>query len=137
MTDLMAGTALPNWNLHAPEPCEIWLDENLFVTVDQVDYEWARRWKWHATWNSTRKKFYATRNTRLSGRAGPQTKIYMHKEILDRAGKKPPTEKHTIGDHQDGESGNNTRDNLEWATPSINRRNIGGWHAQQAALFRL
>jgi hypothetical protein len=98
-------------------------------------YEWAKQWRWHATVNSTGKKFYATRMTRDRG-AGTQTKIYMHKEILLLAGKKPPTRKHTIGDHQDGESLHNWPDNLEWATPSQNRQNTGGFHARQMALWR-
>lgn len=116
------------------ERCEIWLSDNIFCVVSPEDFAWAKRWKWGITWNSTKKKAYATRNTRHP-RCRTQLKIYMHKAILARAEKKPPTEKHTIGDHQDGESLNNLRGNLEWATPSINRQNTGGFHARQAALW--
>lgn len=116
--------------------CQLWLNDNIYCLVDRIDYEWARRWAWGITFNSTGKKMYATRNTRLSGRGGPQTKIYLHKEILERSGKRPPGPKFTIGDHQDGESLHNWRSNLEWATPSINRQNTGGFHARQQALWR-
>lgn len=116
------------------EPCEIWLTENLFCVVDPEDYAWAKQWKWHYVRNSTGKKHYATRNTKRGGRGGTNVKIYLHKEILERSGKKAPTPKHTIGDHQDGDSLNCRRANLEWATPSINRQNTGGYHAAQAAM---
>lgn len=115
--------------------CEIWLSDNVFCIVSPEDYAWAKQWKWHITWNSRKKKMYATRNTRVVGDRDRQVKIYLHKEILERAGKKPPTSKHTIGDHQDGDSLNDQRDNLEWATPSINRQNTGGFHARQHALW--
>lgn len=116
--------------------CQIWLTDNLYCVVDEIDFAWAKQWKWHATANSTGKKFYATRNTRAIGDRGRQIKIYMHKDILLRSGKIQPSPKHTIGDHQDGESLHNWRDNLEWATPSINRQNTGGFHARQQALWR-
>ena len=117
------------------ETRRIYLDDKaeLFVTVDEIDYAWLMKWRWHATWNSTGKKFYATRNTRIRAE-GRCVKVYIHKAILDRAGKKQPTEKHTIGDHLDGESSNCTRDNLRWATHSMNTRNVRGMHARQAAL---
>lgn len=117
------------------DECQIWLSDHHYCVVDPIDFAWAKQWKWGWTSNSTGKKFYATRNTRERG-SRRQIKIYMHKEILKRAGKEPPTPRHTIGDHQDGESLHNLRDNLEWATPSINRQNTGGFHARQQALWR-
>jgi hypothetical protein len=125
----------PN-NWPPPEPRRIYLDDKgeLFCLVDEEDYQWALQWLWSATPNSTGRKFYATRSTRLSGRAGPQTKIFMHKEILHRARKPQPTEKHTIGDHQDGDSLHNCRSNLEWATHQSNSKNRHGLFARQRAL---
>lgn len=114
---------------------QVWLSDNIFCLVLAEHHEWATRWRRHPTVNSTGKKYYATRMTR-SRRAGRQIKIYMHKEILLMAGKLPPTARHTIGDHQDGESLHNWPDNLEWATPSQNRQNTGGYHAKQMALWR-
>lgn len=98
---------------------QIWLDEHRYVTVDAIDYEWAKRWKWHATLNSTGRKFYATRMTTVPG-TRKQRKVYMHKEILKRSGKKALSVHHTIGDHDDGDSSNNRRGNLFWATIKMN-----------------
>lgn len=99
------------------DECRIWLDDTKFCVVDEIDFAWAKQWKWHATANSTGRKFYATRMTRV---AGKQKKIYMHKEILIRSGKKARSVHHTIGDHDDGDSLNNRRGNLFWATLKMN-----------------
>lgn len=104
-----------------PQHRVVWLDPacGLFCVVDDVDFLWATQWLWHATPNSRGKKYYATRMTRIRGQ---QIKIYMHKEILQRTGIVPPSDAHTIGDHQDGQSLHNWRDNLLWATVSENNR---------------
>ncbi len=106
------------------EECRIYLcprDETIFCKVSAEDYEYYQQWKWQFTWDKHKRKKYATRSTRLAG--NKRVKIYMHKDVLVRAGKVPPTPKHKIGDHQDGYSLNNRRDNLEWATPSMNAKN--------------
>jgi hypothetical protein len=99
----------------APGPYRIWLSDVLYCVVSPEDFEWAKQWKWHATENSTGLKFYATRVTRERG-TRKQIKIYLHKEILKRAGKIPPSPAHTIGDHYDGQSLNDRRSNLFWST---------------------
>lgn len=99
--------------------CQIWLDDTKYVVVDEIDYEWAKQWRWRATFNSTGKKFYATRNTRERG-TRRQITVYMHKDILLRSGKRAPTKHHSIGDHDDGDSSNNRRGNLFWATLRMN-----------------
>jgi hypothetical protein len=103
-------------------PCRVFLDAacEIFCLVSAEDYAWVTQWRWKWNWDRTRTKRYAIRTTRKDGR---HVTIYMHKEILNRSGKKQPSEAHTIGDHQDGESLNNQRDNLEWATISQNRKN--------------
>ncbi len=115
------------------EECRIWLDpENgIFCVVDEVDFQWALQWAWSATPNSTRLKWYATRSTRLRGSDGPQVKVYLHKEILLRHAGPAPSEKHIIGDHLDGDSLNDRRGNLRWATPKENRHNRGGAYLRQ------
>ncbi|MGO3930830.1 HNH endonuclease [Rhodopseudomonas pseudopalustris] len=119
-----------------PDTGRVWLDpaNDLFAVVDMIDYAWALQWAWSVTPNSTGRKFYATRSTRLSGRGGPQTKLFLHKEILIRAGEIPPSRKHTIGDHRDGDSLNCRRENLAWATPVQNRANRHGVAALQRVL---
>lgn len=99
------------------EHCKIYLDDDLFCVVDPIDFEWAKQWKWHATENSTGLKFYATRMTRERG-TRKNIKVYMHIAILKRCGqaKIRPSKEHTIGDHDDGQSLNNRRENLFWAT---------------------
>lgn len=106
----------------------------VFCLLDDEDHAWAQQWRWGITFDKTGKKMYATRSTRLHGRGGPQTKIYLHKAVLERAGKKPPSKRHTIGDHQDGDSLNNARGNLEWATAQQNARNKFGYRARQRSL---
>jgi CO dehydrogenase/acetyl-CoA synthase beta subunit len=60
---------------------------------------------------------------RAGGAGGKSRTVWLHKEVCERANGAAPSELHTIGDHQDGESLNNQRGNLEWATRSMNRRN--------------
>lgn len=94
-------------------------DDTIFATVSPEDYDWLIQWRWTWRYNKRGRKRYAQRNTRQQGT--PIT-IFMHKAILERSGKVRPTLFHTMGDHQDGDSLNNQRGNLEWATPSDNCR---------------
>jgi len=94
-----------------------------YCLVDAVDFEWAMQWRWHAKVDKRGKKFYAVRHGRRTRKDGRRVQIdlYMHKEILsERMGKAPPTAAHVIGDHGDGGSLNNCRENLDWATHSHN-----------------
>ncbi len=106
----------------------------VFCLLDDQDYAWASQWRWDITWNERKTKMYATRSTRLHGRKGKQTRIYLHKAVLERAGVLQPSDKHTIGDHRDGDSLNDTRANLRWATASMNNLNRFGAHARQPEL---
>lgn len=60
--------------------------------------------------------------------------IWMHKLICHRAYGPPPTPLHTIGDHLDGDTLDNRRHMLRWATPSMNAANKFGWHYRQPEL---
>lgn len=99
----------------------IWLDveADIFALVSDVDYDWALAYKWQITWDRHKRKAYATRSTWDGPR---RIKLYLHKEILKRTGILPPTRRHTMGDHGDGDSLNCQRYNIAWATPSQNRR---------------
>jgi len=115
--------------------CQVWLDDTKFCVVDEVDYEWTKQWRWHATANSTGLKFYATRMTRERG-TRKQIKVYMHKEILKRAKKRKLSAHHSIGDHDDGDSLNNRRTNLFWRTLSWNNTRHRHKHVLQAVARR-
>jgi hypothetical protein len=105
-----------------PTEHRIWLDveAGIYATVSFEDYAWALQWCWQITWDRHKRKAYATRSASTHG--ARRVKYYLHKEVLKRSMKLPPTEKHTMGDHGDGNSLNCERWNLEWATPSQNRR---------------
>ncbi len=116
----------------------VYLDDTgeLFAIVDEIDYGWAVQWKWRVTYSKDRgshltRKAYATRSFRVGGRGGRNVTLYLHKLVLARTGKLPPTPAHIIGDHQNGDSLDCTRNNLEWATPQMNRENYNGYAAKQ------
>jgi hypothetical protein len=106
----------------------------LFVTIDAIDYDWAMQWKWNAKRSQDRGnpkhkvKWYAYRKTRIMGR---DLSIFLHKQICERHRGLPPTKRHIIADHQNGHSLDCWRDNLDWATPSMNRENYHGFYALQ------
>ena len=107
-------------------PRRVYLDAacEIFCLVSPEDYAWVTQWRWKWNWDRTKTKRYAIRTPRIARGYGTyrSVTVYMHKEICARKGP-PPSDLHTIGDHQDGESLNNQRGNLEWATKSMNRRN--------------
>ncbi len=105
--------------------------ESIPCVIDDVDYQWASRWRWQAHWSKQKSKVYARRNVLIKKRT---VGIYLHKEICLRTHGLPPTEKHIIGDHKDGKTLNCRRDNLRWATPSQNRLNLHGFYAKQLKL---
>ena len=57
---------------------------------------------------------------------GKHALIWLHKEILRRVGP-PPSPAHTVGDHMNGNSLDNRRSNLRWATVTENNRNKYGF----------
>jgi hypothetical protein len=107
--------------------------KSVFAVVDMDDYEWASQWKWKAIKSRGHKeKWYLYRTTRLPVAQGRRNvKYWLHKEICTRANGLPPTEKHKIADHEDGESLNMRRGNLRWATTSENNKNLYGVYSQQ------
>lgn len=123
----------------------IYLDASaeIYVVVDEIDYRYFSKWKWncHKTsqrhWGKKGTKRYARRSQSNGKRYKPP--IYLHVAIMKRTGEPPPTELHTLVDHEDGDEFNCRRYNLRWVTPSqnsLNRKNrkrrVKDEHAPQA-----
>lgn len=120
----MSGFVLPPLD-DLSRPIFLGGSTDLYCIVDLEDFEWARQWKWKPIRSRGKaEKVYAFRTTRTAG--GRHVNRWLHKEVLLRAMGLPPSRDHVIGDHLDGQSLNDRRPNLRWATVSQNNRNIGG-----------
>jgi hypothetical protein len=99
------------------------------VLLSPEDYEWAiSRGNWFITHGANpAAKRYAVRSE--DGRL-----IWLHIEVLKRSFKLPPSSLHVIGDHWNGDSFDNRRPNLRWATHGMNARNIYGFASRQGEL---
>lgn len=75
--------------------------------VDAANYEWLKQWNWSAFWHPRTKTFYARR-----GHAGP----LMHRVIFNAQ----PTQ---LLDHKSGDTLDNRRQNIRFATSSQNAQN--------------
>jgi hypothetical protein len=111
-------------------------DCDVYSTVDANDYQKLLKYVWHLH-NDGRGRSYACRMQRLptenGKRCNKQKRIYMHKEIMDDI--PPPSEKHFLIDHKDGDGLMNTRENLRWATASENSLNVHGFFLKQLYMF--
>lgn len=116
--------------------------ESIYAVVDEIDYHEAIKHCWTHKVSRGGKKIYLKRciETQIgkseyhpterdpSGkrkriyRARIQSSVYLHRWIMERTGKKPPTKKHVLVDHGDGDERNCRRNNLDWATHSMNRK---------------
>lgn len=94
---------------------EIKLSQGQVAIVDDEDFEWLSRWKWHAYWNKNTKSFYAQRNIRILKKT---ICIIMHRLIMGLNPKERP-----VVDHINHDTLNNTRNNLRVTTPSGNQQN--------------
>lgn len=100
----------------------LWLSHTrpIWCLVDADDHEWVSQWAWN--WKTAHKspwKIYAKRN---EGRE--RTPVYMSREIMSRY-EPAPTDRHIV-DHINGQSLDNRKENLRWATSKENRRNTLG-----------
>ncbi len=113
-----------------PKARRIYLDKHceVFCLVSPQDYEWCIQWRWTFCRDRWGRKIYAVRHTRQRKITSAQITVFMHKAILsERMGLEPPSPEHTIGDHLSGNSLDNQRENLEWATPLMNAATSRRW----------
>lgn len=99
--------------------------ECVYAVVDEEDYWFFSRWRWHTVENSTGRKLYLRRNT-STGKRRTSAPIYLHVAIHERRNIRKPTKFHRMVDHLDGDSLHCRKRNLRWATPSMNARNRMG-----------
>jgi hypothetical protein len=122
----------PNTWTHSTHEFRIYGDDNAqtWAVVSEEDYQWAIQWRWN--WKPSRGgKLYLRRavGENANGLRLRTFTLYLHVEIVKRTGIEPVTPDHKIVDHRDGNSRNNTRGNLRWATYSMNSRNLFGQYA--------
>jgi hypothetical protein len=149
----------PNtWSLAEPYEFRIYGDDNAqtWAVVDEVDYHFLIRWKWSWTTpnktSNTGKKRYLRRNfeyqlespyvasgTYINPETGYEVRarkprvqqtLRLHTVIMIRTGIVPPTPKHELVDHLDGDETNCKRYNLRWSTHQMNAHNQYGRHAK-------
>jgi len=89
------------------------LSKGKFALVDDEDFEWLSKWKWHA--RNKKHTFYAQRCTWFNKRT---KSVQMHRAILGL------TDPKIQGDHINGNGFDNRRSNLRRCTNSQNRQNL-------------
>lgn len=94
--------------------------------VDDEDYKWISRFKWHAVLMG--RGFYVMRNRRISDGPGPGT-ILLHRAILEA-----PASFEV--DHRNGDGLDNQRKNLRLATSQQNQRAFQRKAAGKTSRFR-
>lgn len=109
--------------------CRLYLDNDgrRFVFISAIDYQWATRWRWCAK-RDPNGSIYARRavgESAFGSRLRTYT-VYLHIEIMKRMKRRKPTPRHRLTDHRDGDTCNDRRENLRWATCAMNSWNRWG-----------
>jgi HNH endonuclease len=100
--------------LPVPEYRTIELTQGQVTIVDAADYDWLNAFPWHAKWNHSTKSFYAMR--RIEPKSNQR--VRMQNVILGLAPRCG-----LFGDHINGNTLDNRRENLRVATQSQNNMN--------------
>lgn len=95
---------------------KIFLPQNRYVTVDDDDYNWLKRWKWHIAGSG-----YATTDIKYNdgGKCG-YCKHRMHRLINQ-------TPEGMLTDHINGNKLDNRKSNLRTVNATQNKANIVSW----------
>jgi len=94
---------------------KIQLTQEKEAIVDDEDYEWLNSYKWFAHWDGY--NFYACRNVKISGSKQRQTKISMHRVIMN------PGDNMEV-DHINHNGLDNQKENLRIVTHRQNLQNM-------------
>jgi len=117
-----------------PRVRRIWLserDDTLVALVSPEDYDAIiARGLWFRM-----RSGYAAKTFKRPGDKSGSGQIYMHRLVCERAFGPPPSHQH-VGDHLNGNTLDNRRSNLRWASKSQNSKNVRGWayHNPELAL---
>ncbi len=114
-----------------PEPCRIYGDAQCqtFGLVSPEDYPWASRHQWCWKKNQCGKLYLRRALAEYSNGVRIRTWTeYLHVAVAKRAALRRATVHHKIVDHRNGDSTDNTRENLRWVTPTMNCFNLWGRH---------
>lgn len=102
-----------------PENITIQLTRGQVTAVLRSDYDKYElaAYTWHATWSKATKTFYARTNRKISHDPKLPKTIFLHRLIMEAYGLDVEV------DHRDGDTLNNVRSNLRFATRAQNMHN--------------
>lgn len=114
----------------APHEFRIYGDDNgsIFAAVDEEDWHHLIQWLWSPKWSRGGRKVYLRRNSQVGKGRTERTRktIFLHQAVMERKGDIPPSPLHTIIDHRNSDGLDCRRQNLRWATHSMNSLNRDG-----------
>ena len=94
------------------------LTQGQVAIIDAEDLEKIADYRWHASWNPSKKAYYATSSITVSYKK--QKTVSMNRLLMN-------CPKHLVVDHIDGNPLNNCKSNLRVCTPSQNCANKGAY----------